>query len=68
MNIELIYVLIAIAVGLGATIVMDLTAISLVQTNSALLTDAEPHPIKWTPRPNARGGSNGGAGYWERWA
>lgn len=30
--------------------------------NSTPHADAEPHSIKWTPRPNARGGSNGGAG------
>jgi hypothetical protein len=26
-----------------------------VQSNSALLTDTEPHSIKWTPRPNTLG-------------
>jgi len=34
--------------------------------NNRLLTGAEPHSIKWTPRPNARGGSNGGAAKRER--
>jgi len=36
MNIELIYVLIAIAVGLGATIVMDLCAIFLKRASTSL--------------------------------
>jgi putative hydrolase of the HAD superfamily len=30
--------------------------------NPPVNADAEPHSIKWTPRPNARGGSNGSAG------
>jgi len=33
-----------------------------MRPNNALVSDAEPHPIEWTPRPNARGDSNGGAG------
>jgi len=31
-------------------------------SNRPIETDLEPHPIEWTPRPNARGGSNGGTG------
>jgi hypothetical protein len=31
-------------------------------SNSTPHADAEPHSIKWTPRPNGRGGSNGSTG------
>jgi hypothetical protein len=33
-----------------------------LRPNNAMYSDTEPHSIKWTPRPNGRGGSNGSAG------
>jgi hypothetical protein len=39
-----------------------LASLARESPNSTPHPDAEPHSIKWTPRPNGRGGSNGSTG------